>query len=68
MGIFDDLLGDDKKKEKKKKDPSFTFDWLSDPPKTSRKPRKQKPAYKDLEAYSSDGEADEDGFFDETPL
>ncbi len=32
------------------------------------KPKKHKPAHKDLEAYSCDKEADEDGFFDENPL
>ena len=34
----------------------------------SRNQKKHKPAHKDLEAYSSDEEADEDGFFDENDL
>ena len=67
MGIFDDLFGDEKK-QNQKKDNSFTFGWLTDGGKDPIKPKNHKPAHKDLEAYSSDGEADEDGFFDETPL
>ena len=70
MGFFDDLFGEEKKKqEKKKDDPSFDFSWLSDAPKDPITPRrKQKTAHNDLEAYSDDEEADEDGFFDENPL
>ena len=30
MGIFDDLFGDEKKKQEQKKDHSFTFGWLAD--------------------------------------
>ena len=67
MGIFDDLFGDEKK-QNQKKDNSFTFGWLTDGGQDPIKPKNHKPAHKDLEAYSSDGEADEDGFFDETPL
>jgi hypothetical protein len=67
MGIFDDLFGDEKK-QNQKKDNSFTFGWLTDGGKDPIRPKNHKPAHKDLEAYSSDGEADEDGFFDETPL
>ena len=69
MSIFDDLLGDEQKKqEQRKKDSSFTFGWLTDGYKDPIKPKKHKPTHKDLEAYSSDEEADEDGFFDENPL
>jgi len=68
MGLFDDLFGDDKKKQEQKKDHSFTFGWLTDGGKDPIKPKKHKPAHKDLEAYSCDEEADEDGFFDENPL
>ncbi|NLT46232.1 MAG: hypothetical protein GXX80_12080 [Thermotogaceae bacterium] len=69
MGLFDDLFGDDKnKQEQKKKDSSFTFGWLTDGGKDPIKPKKHKPAHKNLEAYSCDEEADEDGFFDENLL
>ena len=68
MVIFDDLFGNDKKKQEQKKDHSFTFGWLTDGGKDSIKPKKNKPTHKDLEAYSCDEEADEDGFFDENPL
>ena len=67
MGIFDDLFGDEKK-QNQKKDNNFTFGWLTDGGKDPIRPKNHKPAHKDLEAYSSDEEADEDGFFDETPL
>ena len=63
MGLFDDLLGDDKKKQEQK-DHSFIFGWLTDGGKDPIKPKRHKPAHKDLEAYS----CDEDGFFDENPL
>lgn len=70
MGFFDDLFGEEKKKkEEGEKDPSLDFSWLSDAPKDPLTPRKKhKTTYNDLEAYSSDKEADEDGFFDENPL
>lgn len=68
MGLFDDLFGDDKKKLEQKKDHSFTFDWLTDGDKDPIKAKKCRPAHKDMEAYSCDEEADEDGFFDENPL
>ena len=69
MGFFDDLFGDEKKKQDKKKDdPSFDFSWLSDGYKDPLTPRKHKTTHDGLEAYSCDEEADEDGFFDENPL
>lgn len=63
MGLFD-FLDDDKNKKQKKKDPSFTFNWLNEP-KDPIKSKKHKPAHKDLESYSCDEEAAEDGWFDE---
>ena len=68
MGIFDDLFSDEKKKQEQKEDPGFNFSWLNDGYKDPLKPKKSKTTHKDLEAYSSDEEAEEDGFFDENPL
>ena len=67
MGIFDDVLGNDKQQEQKK-DNSLIFSLFTDVSSNPIKPKNHKPSYKNLEAYSSDEEADEDGFFDENPL
>ena len=67
MGFFDELFGNDRKQEQKK-DSSFTFDWMKSEYKDPIRPKNHKPKYKNLESYSSDEEAEEDGFFDENPL
>ncbi len=68
--LFDALDSDkDKGKKAKQQDSSFTFKWFNvEPARPFQKSKKHKPAHKDLEAYSSDEEADEDGFFDENDL
>ncbi len=71
-GFFESLFDSsdsDKGKKDKSRDPSFKFGWFNvEPARPFQKSKKHKPAHKDLEAYSSDEEADEDGFFDENDL
>ena len=71
-GFFESLFDpsdSDKENKDKSKDPSFKFSWFNvEPARPSQKSKKRKPAHKHLESYSSDEEADEDGFFDENEL
>ena len=65
MGFFD---WEDKEKKPKKEMGFFEMIEKMEGYKDSIKKSKRVSMYKDLEAYSCDEEADEDGFFDEEPL
>ena len=68
MGMFDDLFDDDEDMPELFGKQNLSFFRLLMETKKEHHSQGYKPSYKDLEAYSCDEEADEDGFFDDVPL
>ena len=70
MGLFDDLPDDDKRKaaDDGKKDRTSFFSLFDDVDTSNPIKPARRRTHKDLEAYSDDKEAAEDGFFDEDIL
>ena len=62
MGLFDFLFGEDEKKNKK--DASNSLGWWRERD-IYRTQKKRKPSIKEIDAFCSDEETDEDDWFDE---